>query len=80
MVKRLDGCFVGGVDKPDAAQWVALLAAAKGTSSNDKARMSGQERKMGRHVLLAFGQPLRLVRIHILELDNKQHQRLPSLA
>ena len=80
MVEGFNGCLVGSVNDPDASQRSALLAATESTSSNHFVRMLGQESEMGWHMLLPLGQPLRLIRIHILELDDKQHPRLPSLA
>jgi len=42
--------------------------------------MLRQESEMRGHVLLTFGQPLRMVLVYILELNDEHHRRLPSLA
>lgn len=47
---------------------------------NDQAGMFGQEGQVCPHVLRPLRQTLRLVGVDILELNDEQHGRLPSLA
>ncbi len=56
------------------------LSVTEGTRGNYLVRMLRQESEMRGHVLLTFGQPLRLVLVYILELNDEHHRRLPSLA
>jgi len=80
LVESLNSGPVFGTNNPNASRRHAVSKGAERPGCDDLVAIAGQERQMLGHMLLTLGQARWLLRVNVFELNDEQHQQLPSLA